>query len=1183
MRKLASVTILALVCACSEPPPPAKTCTSRSDCGAKQYCSGSVCVTDEEAPKVTITSPVADSVVTTPSVELEGTVTDNSGTPVASLEYSLDGRTFTALAIGDAFSKQVELAQTQQAVATIIVRATDAAGNTGAASVAFNLDFRTPIVTISSPVPSSYVNSATTKLEGTVTDPSGSGLVSLEYSLDGSTFEKLDTDLSFSKEVDLPEVDATDVTVTVRASNAAGFVGSSSVKFVVDRIKPKLELTPPAKSLYNFADLGTSIDVRVTATDAGDIATLEWSLDGKIWKAFAAPSAPVASHVVTEEDDGVDLVFQVRATDRAGNPSNAATEPVSVDAARPVVRFTSPAPGAVFTTSAAIAVAGKATDKKLESVSATLDGAPLDLTRSGEDFSASISPTDQRDYALVVTAADEAGNTREECVTIAVDDPPVITVTSPKDGTVFNLASPASVTFSGSIADATKTTLSYTLDGAAPVDVDVDVGTGAFSFPLLLATEDETPHEVVLTATDFHLQATKSKPIKFVTDRVAPVITLAVPTEGQIFNLAAPSPMQAKGTIEDKHFGSATWKLDGGADQPLFVQPSDSTFSFPSALSATDDYVAHRVVIEAVDAAGNASTLPARNFVVDRVPPKVAFTAPSQNAACTATCSPLEAVASIAKPSIHFAGTSSDGGPSVSLSLNFGGSPMPLQGAYTSWAFDWVSPVEDATSHSVVVLATDAAGNSSSSSRDVWVDKVAPTMTMLQAGKRLVPRMASLVSFSERMNPATVSAAAIFAPTGPTLVDSGTEQKIFRASNGSLSPYTVYTLTIGTGAADLAGNPIAAGTESFMTETVMPPTGVAIHAPASTPRMAIDADGNPYLAYWDATAKRFLLSSWNGNTWTTNHFRQPPSTTHSRAVYQIEAIGAAPADLVALEPNVRILFDESTSYGPGVQFTHSSLLTPISWSGFTAVEGTYGAPMTPLLGQPSFRTESAYTVVSFTTDALKTTSRRFSGDTYFDSKVDYDFSSSGKAPHGVRGVGLARAGSAPPETDAFAVYTPAGYGVSAIDASRGGVAIAGAPQSGGPAAWLVWSNMVQVNMPPFGLVDRTVLTLACSTNPDAGGPNWKVSSGQLPTAVSGSVVSALDIAATPSGVGIAMESSATATLAFGFLPNVCPPSAAPFWEVGYDDAKEPTVAVGPDGKLWKAYVKASTGELLLAP
>ena len=137
------------------------------------------------APSITVTSPAEGAQVST-SPTVVGTVSDaESG--VASLKASLDAGAFVTVAVGaaGAFSFATGLATDGSADGphTVILEATDGAGNVAATEVDFTLNtsaLRPPTITIQSPAPGLSTN-IDPAIDGTVT---GTDITSLQAQVD---------------------------------------------------------------------------------------------------------------------------------------------------------------------------------------------------------------------------------------------------------------------------------------------------------------------------------------------------------------------------------------------------------------------------------------------------------------------------------------------------------------------------------------------------------------------------------------------------------------------------------------------------------------------------------------------------------------------------------------------------------------------------------------------------------------------------------------------------------------------------------------------------------------------------------------------------------------------------------------------------------------------------------------
>jgi len=232
----------------------------------------------------------------------------DDGSGVASVEYSLDGGAFapyTAPVVVNAAGAHM-----------LHYRATDVAGNVSPEGMeSFTVvEQDTTAPTVSASVAGSqdadgnYVGSAVVTV--TATD-SGSGVASVEYSLDGAAFAP------YTEPVQVSAAGAH--TVSFRATDVAGNVSAEgSVAFSVVA-NPDEDTTPPSVSAvvsgnqdanWNYLDSAT-LTIDALDVDSG-VASVEYKLDSGAWTAYTAP--------VTVTTAGTHTVAY-RATDVAGNVS----------------------------------------------------------------------------------------------------------------------------------------------------------------------------------------------------------------------------------------------------------------------------------------------------------------------------------------------------------------------------------------------------------------------------------------------------------------------------------------------------------------------------------------------------------------------------------------------------------------------------------------------------------------------------------------------------------------------------------------------------------------------------------------------------------------------------------------------------------------------------------------------
>ncbi|MBA3462238.1 MAG: hypothetical protein H0T46_19915 [Deltaproteobacteria bacterium] len=255
---------------------------------------------DTTGPVVTITAaptnPTADS---TPTFMF--TVT---GMPMTT-QCSVDGGAFATCA------SPFTTATLSDASHTVVVRATDAAGNAGSDMRTFTVDTTGPTVTIVNR-PANPTNATTASFTFTVSE--GSPMCRL----DGAAFAACTSPRNFTG------LAAGSHTFTVQASDALGNTGSASYTWVIDTTPPTVTITSMPMNPTN----ATTASFNFTVSEG----TPQCRLDGG---AFAACTSP---RVYTALADG-SHTFTVQATDAVGNVGMASYTWV-IDATVPVVTLT---------------------------------------------------------------------------------------------------------------------------------------------------------------------------------------------------------------------------------------------------------------------------------------------------------------------------------------------------------------------------------------------------------------------------------------------------------------------------------------------------------------------------------------------------------------------------------------------------------------------------------------------------------------------------------------------------------------------------------------------------------------------------------------------------------------------------------------------------------------------------
>lgn len=234
-------------------------------------------------------------------------------------------------------------------------------------------------------------------------------------------------------------------------------------------------------------------------------------------------------------------------------------------------------------------------------------------------------------------------------------------------------------------------------------------------YPVTVKATDEAGNVTTKTDSD----ATLGESLKLrVKEKVAPIITITYPTASALITNNKPS-IAWKVTDADSGVNSNSIKITidsgsaitAGITKTAITDGYQCTYTPTAALSDGS----HTIKIDAADNDGNAATQKSVTFKIDTVPPTLSVTAPTNGlitnkAACTVT------------------GTTNDITSSpvtVTVKLNSGSAEAVTVGADGSFSKALtLAP----GSNTITVVATDSAGKSTTVTRTVTLDTVAPTI-----------------------------------------------------------------------------------------------------------------------------------------------------------------------------------------------------------------------------------------------------------------------------------------------------------------------------------------------------------------------------------------------------------------------------------------------------------------------
>jgi len=298
-----------------------------------------------------------------------------------------------------------------------------AISTTASAFVPPTADTTAPGVTVSSPV-------SATKLAGVVTVSVAAtdnvAVTKVELYVNGVLLAADPAPAPFNFTWNTALVGNGSYTLMAKAYDAAGNVGQSAATVVTvnnpqpDTTAPTVSLTAPA----NNSTVAGKITVSATATDAGGISRVEFSLDGALQAAVNA--APYGYTLDTTTLTNGSHLLLAKAYDVAGNQGQASltllvNNSSALDTSAPTVAISSPVSKAVL--SGAVTLSAAASDNVAVTKVEFYLNSTLLATVSKAPFSYSLNTNSYWNYpscVLTAKAYDAAGNVGQAAVMVAI-------------------------------------------------------------------------------------------------------------------------------------------------------------------------------------------------------------------------------------------------------------------------------------------------------------------------------------------------------------------------------------------------------------------------------------------------------------------------------------------------------------------------------------------------------------------------------------------------------------------------------------------------------------------------------------------------------------------------------------------------------------------------------------------
>ncbi len=283
-----------------------------------------------------------------PTFTLRFSVTDGSGRIIQPEVSVDDGTSFHAATLETNVARwDWNLPSENGTPHGVRFRARDEAGNACTVSLSTVVDTVAPTVSILAPDAGTLLGPAsvtTVAVSGTAKDgqrPLPQLTVSLGGAPDGGVAQPaIDANGSWTADLPLPQDDHVERTITATATDVAGNSAQDMRRIRIDRVAPSVTFTAPQDgarfNIASFAqaDGGSSNDVVVTFTvNDGDMSR---TVQASINQGGFAPAQSPLTVQTSPADNGRTYMVEVRATDTAGNSTNAVHR-FHVDRVRPAL------------------------------------------------------------------------------------------------------------------------------------------------------------------------------------------------------------------------------------------------------------------------------------------------------------------------------------------------------------------------------------------------------------------------------------------------------------------------------------------------------------------------------------------------------------------------------------------------------------------------------------------------------------------------------------------------------------------------------------------------------------------------------------------------------------------------------------------------------------------------------
>jgi hypothetical protein len=405
-------------------------------------------------PTVVINSPTASTTQSGASMAVSATITP--GTPIPSVTLTVDGVAVGSAQTTTTPSWTVDTTLYSNASHTLTVSATSTGGS-GQASVSVNFANPGPGVTIGSPVSGSTV-SGTTTVALTVSPLTGSTVGSVTFAVDSGTPVTVPSPAPYSYQLDTTGLTNGAHTMTARATDNLGRIGTAGVSFTVANQGPSVSITYPISGSTISQNVTVNTTV-ILGPASSPITQAVFSVDGT-----AIQTKTVAPYNFTFDTNAFPNGLHTLMVSATDANSNSGSHTITVTIANgvivttpPSVNITYPVNGQSLTGAITVNVTVTQGTNAVNWVTMSIDGTVIANKSAGPfDFILDTSTYVNGSHVINITAYDTMDLRGSQTVSATFGNTPVLApILSPLQVVQMTDSVTVSVGVTGSVTNVT--------------------------------------------------------------------------------------------------------------------------------------------------------------------------------------------------------------------------------------------------------------------------------------------------------------------------------------------------------------------------------------------------------------------------------------------------------------------------------------------------------------------------------------------------------------------------------------------------------------------------------------------------------------------------------------------------------------------------------------------------------